>query len=228
MSWDLSFFAAESPPPPVKELPSDWEGARFGTLAEVRKQISEVLPETDWTDLSWGRYEGFGFSYEFNIGSEDNSFGFMVHVRGGGDAASLLLRLASQYDWYVLDTAQGEWLHHCTEEDAGWKGFHSFRDSALRADDVEELRQFLSAYFHEDFEVENGSWEDAVAKFRGTESPATVEVVSRQLGELLERDVPDSELRGVLFDLGCYLDPVGLETTARSWLGQVRNLLDSG
>ena len=131
MSWDLSFYAAEFPPPPVAEMPSDWEGSKFGTLAEVRKQISTCLPNVDWSDPSWGLYDGVGFSYEFNIGENDHGFGFAVHVRGGGDAVSELMRLAEENGWYVLDTSQGEWWHHCVDHSEGWKEFQAYRDRVL-------------------------------------------------------------------------------------------------
>ncbi len=112
-------------------MPPDWKGTKFGTLEEVREQISECLPDTDWSDPSWGQYEGAGFLYEFNIGKDDHGSGFMVHVRGGGEAVSELLKLAMKRDWYVLDTSQGEWLHHCTDQDAGWERFQEYRDRVL-------------------------------------------------------------------------------------------------
>ena len=112
-------------------MPSDWKGSAFGTRQELRKQISACLPGVDWSDPEWGEYEGTGFSLEFNIGSKDPSYGFMVHVRGAGDAVTELLKIAETYDWYVLDTSQGEWLHHCADHEAGWKGFQEYRNRVL-------------------------------------------------------------------------------------------------
>ena len=34
MSGDVSVFAAKEPPPPVAELPEDWQGETLGTAAE--------------------------------------------------------------------------------------------------------------------------------------------------------------------------------------------------
>jgi len=131
MSWDLSFCAADSPPPPVEKMPSDWEGSPFGILAEVRNKISACLPAVNWSDPEWGRYKGPGYSLEFNIGKDDSSYGFMVHVRGSGDAVSELLKIAEKYNWYVLDTPQGEWLHHCHDQHSGWREFQEYRDRIL-------------------------------------------------------------------------------------------------
>jgi hypothetical protein len=132
MSWDVSVFAAKVPPPPVSEMPDDWRGETLGTAADVRNKISAVLPKVDWGDPTWGIYDGDGFSFEFNVGRKDPSEGFMVHVRGGGDAVSLLLQLAERWSWYLLDTSQGEWLHHCSNAEAGWRGFLAYRDRVLR------------------------------------------------------------------------------------------------
>jgi hypothetical protein len=129
MSWDISVFATRVPPPPVAAMPSDWRGEVLGTSKEVRDQISLFLPGTDWTEPTWGIFQGDGFSYEFNIGDEESNAGFMIHVRGGGDAVSPLLRLAKCSGWFLLDCSQGEWLHHCENTKAGWQGFQAYRDS---------------------------------------------------------------------------------------------------
>ncbi len=131
MSWDVSVFAADEPPPPLAEMPDDWRGAILGPLAEVRRKISECLPEVDWSDPSWGRYEGDGFSYEFNIGDEEPCDGLMVHVRGGGGAVPPLLRLAERWGWYLLDISQSEWIHHCSGVETGWRDFQAYRDRVL-------------------------------------------------------------------------------------------------
>jgi len=131
MSWDLSVFAAKVPPPPVAEMPEDWRGETLGPAAEVRGRISACLPAVDWSDPTWGIYEGDGFSFEFNVGRKDPSDGFMVHVRGGGGAVAALLQLAGRWGWYLLDCSQGEWLHHCSDAEAGWQGFQAYRDRVL-------------------------------------------------------------------------------------------------
>lgn len=131
MSWDVSVFASDSPPPPVEEMPADWKGAVLGSAAAVREAISSALPDVDWADPTWGRFTGNGFSFEFNMGRDDPTDGFMIHVRGGGDAVTSLVRLAQQCGWYLLDTSAGEWMHHADDPSAGWEGFQAFRDSVI-------------------------------------------------------------------------------------------------
>ena len=103
----------------------------LGTADEVRRKISLCLPETDWSDPNWGAYEGDGFTCEFNLGADDPVDGFMIHVRGGGDAVRPLLEMSARHGWYILDTVQNEWLHRCDNPEAGWPAFQSFRDQAI-------------------------------------------------------------------------------------------------
>jgi hypothetical protein len=131
MSWDVSFYASKAPPPPVAEMPDDWRGEPRGTPASVRAKISEYFPEVDWTKPEWGTSERDGFSFEFNLGSENPCESFMVHVRGSGDSVTHLLALAERNDWYLLDCSSGEWMHHCENPDEGWKNFQAYRDRVL-------------------------------------------------------------------------------------------------
>lgn len=131
MSWDVLVSGAKSPPPCVADMPDDWHGNILGATDDVRQRITASFPNTDWTDPSWGIFEGDGFSFEFSIGSKDQSDGFMIHVRGGGSAVPSLLKLAESNQWYLLDCSQGEWLHHCTDPEAGWSGFKAYRDRVL-------------------------------------------------------------------------------------------------
>lgn len=129
MSWDIWFVAAKTPPPPVKEMPDDWQGTPFGDLNKVRQIITQHLPETDWSDPAWGTYDGPGYSLEFNIGNEDPCISFMIHVRGRGDVASIIEKLVNTPDWYALDSSQGEWWHYIENNKKGWKSFQEYRDS---------------------------------------------------------------------------------------------------
>ena len=131
MSWDILVQAAKFSPPPVAEMPKDWHGDVLGTGDEVRAKISLAIPGVNWTDPTWGVFDGDGFYFEFNMGKKESCDNFMIHVHGGGDAVSLLLYLAEQCGWYLLDTSEGEWLHRMPNAEKGWKGFQVFRDGVL-------------------------------------------------------------------------------------------------
>jgi len=104
----------------------------LGTPEEVRAKISSYLANTDWTDPTWGVYMGDGFSFEFSMRDEPQKLGFMIHVRGGGDAIAALLRFAVPNRWSLLDCSTGQWLDPDNPSHAGWEGFQAFRDRTLR------------------------------------------------------------------------------------------------
>jgi hypothetical protein len=113
-------------------MPDSWRGEPLGSQAEVRAKISDCIAGVDWSDPTWGIFDGDGYSYEFNMGTEEPCDSVMVHVRGSGSAVAPLLELGRRCNWYLLDTSQGEWMHHCDSVEAGWEGFQAFRDRAIR------------------------------------------------------------------------------------------------
>ncbi|MCP5537316.1 MAG: hypothetical protein H7A51_13930 [Akkermansiaceae bacterium] len=131
MSWDISVYASSKAPQPVEQMPDDWTGDTLGTNREVRALISGCFPSVDWSDPFWGILRTDEYSLEFNMGRSaqvDSSDGFMIHVRGGGDAVAAMCALSVDTGWYLLDCSQSEWLHHCDDKEVGWKGFQQYRD----------------------------------------------------------------------------------------------------
>ncbi|MCP4317283.1 MAG: hypothetical protein GY789_15035 [Hyphomicrobiales bacterium] len=131
MSWDISFMAADNPPPPVSEMPDEWSGNHAEAVADVPAKISSILPKTDWSDPKWGTLDGNSFSLEFNMGDDDPCSSFMIHARGGGEVARVIEEIAQLPGWYALDTSQGEWLHHCSSAEAGIEAFNNYRDQVI-------------------------------------------------------------------------------------------------
>ena len=133
MSWDVLIAAAEVPPPPMAETPDDWRLAPMGTRDEIRSQITATLPTVNWSDPHWGTFEGDGFTFEFSVSARkpEPLDSIMVHVRGGGGAVPLLLKLAADHGWYLFDCSESEWIHHLDQVDAGWTGWQDFRNRNL-------------------------------------------------------------------------------------------------
>lgn len=131
MSWDVSVFSCKTPPPPMDQIPDDWRADVMGSGDEVRGKISQFLAGVDWSDPTWGSYRGGGFSFEFNLGSKEPLEGFMVHVRGGGDAVAALVKFAKPNNWYLLDCSTGDWINNDNPSEEGWKGFQAYRDRVI-------------------------------------------------------------------------------------------------
>lgn len=125
MSHDVIIHASSRVPPPVAEMPNDWSWDPLGAADDVRRRISEALPNVDWSDPAWGTLDEPCF--EFNLGDEDPVVSCMVHIRGGADPMSRLFELAQSADWFILDCSAGEWLHHSEDTNAGWEQFQSYR-----------------------------------------------------------------------------------------------------
>lgn len=131
MSWDVMVFDFGGTPKPFRQLTDADQPYVMGTSAEVRAKIDTHLPNVDWSDPTWRLYVGDGFSFELSMDDEVEKRGFMVHVRGGGDAISALFRFATPNKWSLLDCSTTDWLNPDKPSQVGWKGFQVLRDKGL-------------------------------------------------------------------------------------------------
>jgi hypothetical protein len=127
----MIFNLRGSSPPPIDQL-QESDVSPLGAAANVRQRISELLPGVDWSDPTWGIYDDDHFSIEFNVGEKDPIDDMMLHVRGGGDAISAILKFVRPQAWSALDTSAGEFLDLVNPSQAGWEGFQAFRDGAIK------------------------------------------------------------------------------------------------
>jgi hypothetical protein len=84
----------------------------------------------------------------------------------------------------------------------------------------ESLKEFLSAYFHEDWALDARSPRDVVAKFFHYERSVDVlRSIAEALRALIDSDADDSTLSERLFrEFGGYFDPRGDGESTRGWL----------
>jgi hypothetical protein len=130
MSWDVLVLNLGGKLPPGDAADADPVGP-LGSAAQVRRRIAKHLPGVDWSDSTWGVYEGDGFTIEFNTGDDDPIDSIMVHVRGGGDVIAALLGFANPNGWSLLDCSTGQFLDPENPSAEGWEGFQAFRDKAI-------------------------------------------------------------------------------------------------
>ncbi|HVW01357.1 MAG TPA: hypothetical protein VHB77_13485 [Planctomycetaceae bacterium] len=135
MSWDVMVFNVGGDPKPLEQM-DDYPPLPMGTPAEVRESIDAYLPGVDWSNPRWGLYIGDGFSFEFNMTDEAQETGFMVHVRGSGDAIGDLLKFAVPNRWSLLDCSTSEWINPQNPSQQGWAGFQAYRDKIIRQDET--------------------------------------------------------------------------------------------
>ena len=88
------------------------------------------------------------------------------------------------------------------------------------------LKQFFSAYFHEDWQCEVETPADAVSEYARTVSSAEAHRLAAAIKEFAESAPTDAELESRLFrELGCYYRPAGVGLSVRDWLEQVATQL---
>ncbi len=102
----------------------------MGTLAEVRAKIDAHLPGIEWSDDFGGLYSGDGFTFEIDVGSQPQPDGFLVVVRGSGDAVSALLQFATPNGWSLFDTTTEDFIDPENPSDAGWWEWQKAQDTA--------------------------------------------------------------------------------------------------
>jgi len=124
-------FDFKGSPIPLDEIPDDFRPAAMGSASEIRQRISDHLPGIDWSDPTWGDYQGDGFSIEFNMGNNEIPDSIMLHVRGGGDAVKAIMAFAGPNNWSVLDTSLGDYLDADNLDESGWISFQKYRDRII-------------------------------------------------------------------------------------------------
>lgn len=130
-----SWTARAAEPGVAAALPDDIADADpigpLGPAGQVRRKIAKHLPSVDWSDATYGVFEGAGFTIELNAGDDDPIDSMMLHVRGEGDVIAALLKFANPNGWALLDCSTSEFLDPKDRSAEGWEGFQTFRDKAI-------------------------------------------------------------------------------------------------
>ena len=86
--------------------------------------------------------------------------------------------------------------------------------------------QFLAAYFHQDWMMDNPRWSDAVDDFVAESTRPSVTGTAAEMRRLAGAGFDEPALRAVLENLDSALDPAGVGLDAQSWLAAVIERLD--
>ncbi|MFI5381435.1 MAG: hypothetical protein ACHRHE_19225 [Tepidisphaerales bacterium] len=132
MSWDVMIMRFDGRRPlRMEDWPEGFQPPSLGPANEVRRLISAIFTDVDWSEPNWGRSEQDGHTIEFSIGADDPVEALMLHVHGGGDPVAAICRLCAAYHWEAMDCSSGEWLDLARPNSGSWKQFQAFRDSLL-------------------------------------------------------------------------------------------------
>lgn len=100
----------------------------MGPAGEVRAKIDAHLPGVEWSDEHGGLYAGDDFTFEIDLGGRSQLDGFLVVVRGSGDAVSALLQFTTPNGWSLFDTTTEDFIDPENPSDAGWTTWQSAQD----------------------------------------------------------------------------------------------------
>jgi hypothetical protein len=132
MSWDVMVFDAPAHFAGTGDIPEDFRSKRF-PRQELIDRITATFPRADFSDPAWGRIDGDGWSIEVNIGDEDETDGFMLHVRGGDKAVDTVIRIAAAAGLRALDISTGKFLEASDDAGGGFRKWRAFRDRVVKS-----------------------------------------------------------------------------------------------
>jgi hypothetical protein len=85
------------------------------------------------------------------------------------------------------------------------------------AEQHEELSQFFGCYFHQDWNLDDHSWEGVVRRFVAESGESAASSVAEQITLLAEQKESDAKLAEAIESFGCYYCP-GSVAGMRTWL----------
>lgn len=125
MSWDISIQDLPHGITSVQDIPDDFVPRPLGDRSEIIARIAEFAPAADFSDASWGELVTPEFVIEFNMGRGELVDGMMLHVRGGGEAATFVAQLLEHLHLRAIDCSAGDFfdLAAATQSFVGWQVF---------------------------------------------------------------------------------------------------------
>ncbi len=128
MSWDI--FVQDFPPDAasVSAIPDDFRPCTLGSRNELISEFLEVVPSADFSDKSWGKIEGDGWSIEINICEEMDCNGFALHVRGRNEAAGAVEAILNHLGTRAIDSQTGEFFVAGPEARRSFEKWRNHRD----------------------------------------------------------------------------------------------------
>ena len=119
MSWDISVQRFPRTYSGIDEIPDEAPCLPVGAPGEVRALISRFFPQTNWADPAWGVFDSDEGSIDFNLGPDDPSTGFMMHVYATAAIVPAVVDMCRAAGWQAFDCSSGDFLE-CANDPGGW------------------------------------------------------------------------------------------------------------
>jgi CdiI immunity protein len=88
----------------------------------------------------------------------------------------------------------------------------------MESSEFPALFHLFGCYFHQDFFLDFGTWEDALSQFLKDEPKDSIDATVKELRDLLARNMDEQELSRTIGFLACYYYPPGDGLTTLGWL----------
>ena len=134
MSWDICIQDIPKDVRNLEDIPDDFRPSPLGLRSDVIARIKEVLPETDFSNPTWGVLDQPGFSIEFSMGSAEVCEGFTLHVRGGGAAVATITRVLDHLKLRGIDLQIPDFFSPEAAE-ASFRDWQAHRDRVAQSRD---------------------------------------------------------------------------------------------
>ncbi|NIA57092.1 hypothetical protein HAV22_26060 [Massilia sp. TW-1] len=128
MSWDVSVQRFGKEYESIADIPDTERCMELGSQTEIRRVISPFFPGVDWSDSTWGIFDSDDGSVEFNMGGDEPSTGFMMHIRASTKIVPTIVAMCRSERWQALDCSGGVFLERAMEPNSGLEDWATYRD----------------------------------------------------------------------------------------------------
>lgn len=126
MSWDIYIQDLPKNITSIQDIGDDFKPKPLGKKNEIIQKIKTILPHVDFSDPSWGIFENENFSIEFNLGNDKICQSIGLHVRGEGEAPTLIQKILDHLNYQALDAEAGD-IFKLDQAKKSFKNWQNYR-----------------------------------------------------------------------------------------------------
>jgi hypothetical protein len=131
VSWDVTVQRFSRDFAAIEDIPETERCVPLGSRADVQAAVCRYFPGTDWSDPAWGIFDFSEGSIEFNLGKDEPSEGFMMHIRASAVVVPAIVVMCRTERWQALDCSNGAFLEKVEDPATGLEQWATYRDQIV-------------------------------------------------------------------------------------------------